>query len=136
MSTGLFQKTRSLCFSSQSNKTISAAMNGIGAYLVPFSLQNTSKEMVIFFFLQAFEAVKRDEARSFFFYTKSQKPREMVPLHEGSEQSQLASVQRPSDHCHVSIKSCLLGSTEIPETHSSEPPPSLPSCNGHRILFF
>ena len=49
MSSGLFQKTQSLCFSSQSNKTISVYMNGNDAHLVLFSLQNTFKEIVIFF---------------------------------------------------------------------------------------
>lgn len=45
-------------------------MNGNDAYLVLFSLQNTFKEIVIFFFLQIVEVVKRDEACSFFFLHK------------------------------------------------------------------
>ena len=48
-------------------------MNGNDAYLALFSLQNTFKEIVIFFFLQIVEVVKRDEACSFFSYTKAQK---------------------------------------------------------------
>ena len=59
MSSGLFQKTQSLCFSSQSNKTISVYMNGNDAHLVLFSLQNTFKEIVIFFLTNSGSSEKR-----------------------------------------------------------------------------